>query len=101
MTTGWDGILDDDEAIVWQGRPDGKVVFRPGNIIGFLFGLAFAIFALFWMILAASAGGFFWAFGLIHFSVGIGISFGALFWSALSAAQHLVHVNQQTCVYRK
>ena len=82
MTSGWEGILDADEAILWQGRPDGNVVFRPSNIVGFLFGLAFAGFALFWMVLAASAGGFFWAFGLIHFSVGIGISFGALFWSA-------------------
>lgn len=82
MSAGWDGILDADEEILWQGRPDGKVVFKPGNITLFLFGLFFAGFALFWMVMAASAGGFFWAFGLIHFAVGIGMSFGALFWSA-------------------
>lgn len=80
--TGWQGILDDDEDIIWQGRPDGKIVFRAGNILTLLFGMAFAGFALVWMIIAASAGGFFWAFGLIHFAVGIGVGFGSLFFSA-------------------
>ena len=78
--TGWEGILDTGEKILWQGRPDGKIVFRPANIATFLFGLVFAGFALFWMIMASAAGGFFWAFGLIHFSVGLGLSFGAIFW---------------------
>jgi len=77
---GWEGILDTGEKILWQGRPDGKIVFRPANIVTFLFGLFFAGFALFWMIMASAAGGFFWAFGLIHFSVGLGLSFGAIFW---------------------
>lgn len=84
---GWEGILDDGEDILWQGRPDTRIVFNPANVITFLFGLAFAAFALFWMIMAASAGGFFWAFGLIHFSVGFGISFGAIFWDAFKRAR--------------
>jgi hypothetical protein len=79
---GWQGILDKDEEIVWQGRPDGKIVFRIGNIATFVFGLFFAGFALFWMVMAAGAGGFFWMFGLLHFSVGVGIAGGALFWNA-------------------
>jgi hypothetical protein len=83
MTTpGWDGILDEGEDIIWQGRPDAKLVFKPENIVMFLFGLAFAGFALFWMVMASMAGGFFWMFGLIHFSVGVGIAGGALFWNA-------------------
>jgi len=80
--TGWEDILDKDERIVWQGRPDGKVVFRIRNIFVFIFGLFFAGFAMFWMVMAASAGGFFWMFGLLHFSVGLGISLGAIFFSA-------------------
>jgi len=79
---GWEGILDQGERIVWQGRPDGAVVFRPASIATFLFGLAFAGFAMFWMVMAAQGGGLFWMSGLIHFSVGLGISFGALFWGA-------------------
>ena len=78
----WAGIMAEDEKILWQGRPDGSVVFKPGNIVVFLFGLVFAGFALFWMIMASMAGGFFWMFGLLHFGVGVGISFGAIFWSA-------------------
>ncbi|MCB1367232.1 MAG: aspartate carbamoyltransferase catalytic subunit [Rhodobacteraceae bacterium] len=79
---GWQGILDDDEEIIWQGRPDGRIVLRAGNIFMILFGLAFAGFALVWMIIAASAGGFFWAFGLVHFGVGLSLAFGSLFFSA-------------------
>ncbi len=71
---GWDGILDKGEEILWQGRPNEKFRFRIADIATFLFGLAFAGFALFWMIMAASAGGFFWMFGLIHFFVGLSIS---------------------------
>ncbi|MEO0751836.1 MAG: aspartate carbamoyltransferase catalytic subunit [Pseudomonadota bacterium] len=80
--TGWDGILDTSETILWQGRPDGKVIFRLSNFVGFVFGLFFAGFALFWMVLASSAGGAFWMFGLIHFFAGLGVAFGAMFWSA-------------------
>jgi len=79
---GWKGILDDDEAIIWQGRPDTDLIWRPRNWAAMIFGLAFAGFALFWMIMAAQAGGLFWAFGLIHFSVGLGIAFAPPFWNA-------------------
>jgi hypothetical protein len=71
---GWQGILDDDEEIRWQGRPDGAVVWKLRYFFTGIFGLFFAGFALFWMAMAASAGGYFWTFGLIHFSVGIGIA---------------------------
>lgn len=79
---GWEGILDEGEKILWQGRPDGAIRFKPGNLFTFLFGLAFAGFALFWMILASRAGGLFWAFGLIHFAAGLGLSFGTILWDA-------------------
>jgi len=78
MKSGWEDILDDDEEIIWQGRPDGQVVIGIKNIIGVIFGMFFAGFALFWMVMASSAGGMFWAFGLIHFSVGVGIMAGAV-----------------------
>lgn len=79
MTTaqGWDDILDQDEQILWQGRPDGTIVFSLPAVLTTLFGIFFAGFALFWMVMAAQGGGFFWMFGLIHFSVGISIIFGA------------------------
>lgn len=78
----WNGILDEGESILWQGRPDGAIALRPSNLFTLLFGCVFAGFALFWMKGAMQAGGNFWAFGLLHFSVGIGIVIQALFWDA-------------------
>ncbi|WP_010141011.1 hypothetical protein [Oceanicola sp. S124] len=73
---GWEGLLEQGESILWQGRPDGRMTLRQINPMQLLFGLFFAGFALFWMIMAAQAGGAFWMFGLLHFSVGIGIAIG-------------------------
>ena len=42
----------------------------------------FAGFALFWMVMASAAGGGFWMFGLIHFSVGVGLAILPPFWGA-------------------
>lgn len=80
---GWEHILDEGEEIRWQGRPDGAVVWKVANFSTLLFGAAFSGFALFWMIMAAAAGGGFWMFGLLHFFVGIVIGIGPVFWSAL------------------
>jgi len=77
---GWDGILDPSETILWQGRPDGAISFKPRSLMLSLFGCAFAGFALFWMIMAAQSGGGFWMFGLIHFSVGISLAIGGPLW---------------------
>ncbi len=79
---GWEGILDPGEDILWQGRPDARVVWKVGHIFSFLFGLVFAGFAVFWMVMASQAPGGFWMFGLIHFSVGLGIAIGPPFWGA-------------------
>jgi len=77
---GWEGILDAGEAIIWQGQPDGRFTFGLRDLVAGLFGFIFAGFALVWMAVAATAGGFFWAFGLIHFSVGAAIAVGGPVW---------------------
>lgn len=79
---GWENILDEGEQILWQGRPDARIVWKIGHIFTFLFGIAFAGFAVFWMVMASAAGGGFWLFGMIHFSVGLGIAFAPPFWGA-------------------
>ncbi|HHL21691.1 MAG TPA: aspartate carbamoyltransferase catalytic subunit [Aliiroseovarius sp.] len=78
--SGWEGILDKDEEILWQGRPDTAIRIGPANIATMVFGLAFAGFALFWMIMASAAGGAFWMFGLIHFTAGLGLAAGPILW---------------------
>jgi len=79
-TDQWAGILDRDENIIWQGRPDGGFAVKIPNILMAIFGLFFAGFALFWMAIAFKANGWFWMFGLLHFSVGLGLVLYALFW---------------------
>ena len=78
----WDGILDAGERILWQGRPDTAISIGPKSIGVAGFGVFFAGFALFWMIMASNAGGYFWMFGLLHFAVGAGIVFAAVFRTA-------------------
>jgi len=83
VPAGWEGILDPDERILWQGRPGQGFHIDPGQGAMALFGMAFAGFALFWMAMASMAGGFFWMFGLIHFSVGLGIVGSGIFGETL------------------
>lgn len=73
---GWTGILEPGEDILWQGRPDQEFNLRRQPLGTILFGLAFTAFAAFWMYGAAQGGGFFWLFGLVHFSVGLFLAFG-------------------------
>lgn len=82
MSSSWDNILDPGEEILWQGQPDTRVSWRFRDYGTLLFGLVFAGFALFWMIMASQAPGAFWMFGLIHFFVGLSVAVGPVFWSA-------------------
>lgn len=79
-TDQWADILEPNEKIIWQGRPDGGFALKIPNILMAIFGLFFAGFALFWMIMAFAGGGSFWMFGLLHFSVGAGLVLYAIFW---------------------
>lgn len=86
MTTpGWEGILDDDETILWQGQPKPGLSLRPRHIGTLIFGLFFAGFALFWMRMAYEPGTFFWAFGLIHFCAGLGVAFAPVVMPLISS----------------
>jgi hypothetical protein len=76
---GWEGILDEGETIVWQGRPDPAFHVGFGSLFIALIGLVFAGFAVFWMVMAAQAGGVFWMFGLIHFSIGAAMIVNAVY----------------------
>ncbi|WP_138421836.1 aspartate carbamoyltransferase catalytic subunit [Maritimibacter alexandrii] len=76
--SGWEGILDEGEVILWQGRPGQGFHVGAGGFFGGIFGLFFAGFAVFWMVMASNAPGNFWMFGLIHFSVGLALSIGSI-----------------------
>ena len=80
---GWEGILDPGERILWQTRPAQGFYMDLVKLPLAIFGLFFAGFALFWMVMASQVGGVFWMFGLIHFSVGIGLAFSAVAWGTV------------------
>ena len=80
--TGWEGLLDPDEHIIWQGRPSPKVQIRFNSLFEVPFFLFFTGFSIFWMAMAAQGGGVFWMFGLLFFGVGAYNLVGQHFWKA-------------------
>lgn len=91
---GWQGILDKDEKILWQGRPDTQLVFRDLLRLETFLGVFFLAFSLFWTFGAASIVGslplngatglfaFFPFFGLPFIAVGLYLVIGHIFWDA-------------------
>ncbi len=50
--SGWEGILDEGEEILWQGAPDGALDFSGFWSAQTLFALFFTGFSLFWIVTA-------------------------------------------------
>ena len=86
MPAGWEGILDADETILWQGGPRPEVKFE-GPVMGAVMGLVFMGFSIFWMKMAMRAPGPFWMFGLIFFFAGFYNGIGVHFWKAYLRSQ--------------
>ena len=94
---GWGPYLDPGERLLWEGAPASKVSFEAIDPKQTVFGLVFAGFAIFWMLMAwGISGGFsasgpgsvvtmiFPLFGLPFLAVGLYLAFGKLFWSAFT-----------------
>lgn len=54
---GWEGLLDPGERILWQGQPDGTVVWKDIAQLQSLMGVFFTGFAIFWIAMAGSMTG--------------------------------------------
>lgn len=67
---GWQGLLEDDERILWQGRPEKGVRWLDGDLSGTFMGFVMVCFALFWMFQAAKGGTAMWIFGFAFLLVG-------------------------------
>lgn len=79
---GWQGILDADEQILWQGQPDRRIRIELDNLRNIMPGLFAVCFSLIWMYLAAQASIVFAMFGLIFLFAGLRQLFGQLLWKA-------------------
>jgi len=89
--TGWDGLLQDGETILWQGQPDPAIDWRDVLSPLTLFGLFFALFALGWMTFTAvllggtdtpALGLVFAVFGLPFLGIGLYLMAGRLWIDA-------------------
>jgi hypothetical protein len=78
--SGWDAILDTDEKILWQGRPDPAFHIDFGKALEMVFGLFFWGFSIFWISMAAAMAGPFALFGLPFFGIGFYMVIGQHFW---------------------
>ena len=87
MSDNWSAYLDQNEKIIWQGRPDPRLSFAIEEPMQHLMGVFFVGFSIFWMQGASQAGGFFWMFGLIFFFAGLFFAVGEFFWRAYRRSQ--------------
>ncbi len=79
QTDHWEKLLDRDEEIVWQGRPDGEFSVEDVSIVMVVFGIFFSGFAIFWMAMASQAGILFSLFGLPFVAAGVFLIANAVF----------------------
>ena len=79
----WAGFLDPGETILWQGRPNGNLRFKWGNIAISVFGVFFFGFAVHWTNMAAQTDDFiFPLFGLPFMVIGAYMVVGVHFFDA-------------------
>lgn len=68
---GWQGILDSDERILWQGQPDRRLRIGFAELRRALPGVFFTGLSLFWMFSAARSSVMFALFGLLFLVIGL------------------------------
>ena len=80
---GWEGLLDEGEKILWQGRPNGRFRISIASVLASMFGLFFMGFAVIWTAIAfaaaSSMGGWAYLFplwGVPFIVVGACVAFG-------------------------
>ncbi|MCT8158911.1 aspartate carbamoyltransferase catalytic subunit [Pseudoruegeria sp. SHC-113] len=74
MSDSWQGILDEGETLLWQGRPDTRFVVMRKDLLPALFGLAFAGLALRMMAGALEDGPFPALFLLLFVAAGLAVA---------------------------
>lgn len=94
VPSGWEGLLDEGESILWQGRPAAGLSFHNTDVMSVVMGLFFMGFSLFWMNVASNitsgmngfGGGIpkvFPLFGIPFFLIGFYNAIGHILWQAL------------------
>jgi len=71
--------LSKDEKLLWTGKPSDGIIFRGSDVFMIPFSLMWGGFAIFWVVMAASASVFFAMFGIPFVVIGLYFIFGR-FW---------------------
>lgn len=82
---GWDGILESDERILWQGRPETRLVFPPERKGGFWAGIGLAVIGLLQLsvLLRVDLEITLWPYALIPVGLGAAIVAVQPFWTRM------------------
>lgn len=91
-TSGWDGILEPGESVLWQGQPQADIIWRNMLSDRLPIGIMFTLFSMAWVGIAASIvagleGAFLAALlfplaGLPFLAIGLYMLAGHLYWDA-------------------
>lgn len=91
--SGWEGILEPGETVLWQGQPMGDILWRDMISDRLPIGIIFTLFSLAWIgvafsIVAGIEGAFFMALlfplaGLPFLAIGLYMLVGHLWWDAM------------------
>ena len=84
--------LSADEYVVWQGRPEGKSLFRREDMLTIPFGVFFLLFACIWAAAAAQGSPIFALFAIPFIGTGLYFTVGMVFHRAhiLSKTEYAV-----------
>ena len=80
-SSGWEGILEPGERVLWQGRPDPDTRWQPPEGRDLRGGIAMSAFGIFWSVAVAANGSFAWLFGLLFVGLGISKLAGQHIWT--------------------
>ncbi|PHQ99198.1 MAG: aspartate carbamoyltransferase catalytic subunit [Marinosulfonomonas sp.] len=81
--TGWEDIFEEGEELLWQGRPDGAVVWQKKHNVTALMGLAVTGFGVFWIVSSWQVGNDFWVFGLGFLLLGPALAIAPPYMNAM------------------
>jgi hypothetical protein len=92
--------LDPNEKLLWTGQPKKGIVFRTADIFLIPFSLLWCGFAVFWVITAATAAGFFALFGLPFVAIGLMLVFGRFIIDARQRDKTLYGLTDQRIIIK-
>ena len=74
MSDPWDGILEEGETILWQGRPDHVFAMSRDEFIMMIFGFLFSAVGAVFVRIGLSVGSLFWIPMSFHFFAGLAVT---------------------------